>query len=192
VGAAGGANTVSLGLSSQTGPVEDCRWFRLSTAPVGGSKWGGWWQLFTLVYAMGKASRRKRQAAGDLIKVRRSDLTGKWAVDLDLPGQSHRLDVFVLREDAEVDAKIARDVFGPFSPKELLCNDKYRDVFLQYANRAMAEGPESDDEIISRMQTMEDGTLLIDVRRQSLDQENARLREFGLLSDRIWNRGRKA
>ena len=140
---------------------------------------------------MGQASRKKRQTAGDLVKVRRSDLTGKWAVDLDLPGQSHRLDVFVLREHAEADAKIARDVFSHFRPKELLCSDKYREVFLQYANRAMAEGPESDDEIISRMQTMEDGTLLIDVRRQSLDQENARLREFGLLSDRIWSRGRK-
>jgi hypothetical protein len=140
---------------------------------------------------MGKASRKKRQTAGDLIKVRRSDLTGKWAVDLDLPGQSHRLDVFMLRKDAEADAKIARDVFGPFSPKELLSNDMYRKVLLQYVNRAMAEGPESDDEIISRMETMEDGTLFIDVRRQSLDQENARLRELGLLSDRIWNRGRK-
>jgi hypothetical protein len=139
---------------------------------------------------MGQASRRKRHLSGDFIKVRQSELSGKWAVDLDLPGCSHRLDVFILEGDAQFDAAIARKVFSNYKIKELLQTDIYRKALIEYMECAMAEGPESDDEIISKIKLMEDGALLVDVRRQSLDQENARLREFGLLSDRIWYRNR--
>jgi hypothetical protein len=160
------------------------------------------WQLFTHRTLMGQAKRRKKQLGSlygtpegsnrpnvvDLIKVRRSHLTDKWAVDVDMPSGRRRLTVYYQHTDALADADIAKEVFGAKTVEQLEDEGVWLSTLLAYGEATKAGGLEDDDEILAVWKPLGNGWVIEDTRPNTLDQQNAQLRELDLLSDRVWYR----
>lgn len=154
---------------------------------------------------MGQAKRRKeklgalygtskgsnRRTVAQMIKIRRSDISGKWAVDIDMPRGSRRLNVYIDRSDAVLDAAIAAQFFGAHTVEYLEDPANWQATLRAYGKAAEASGLEDDDEVLFVFRPQSDGSILIDGTRKTLDQNNAQLREHNLLSDRIWHRDRE-
>lgn len=158
---------------------------------------------------MGQAKRRKQQrkqqlgalygtpegsnraTVAQMIKVRRSDISGKWAVDIDLPRGSRRLTVYMDRSHAMADAAIAAQFFGAHTAQYLEDPANWLATLQAYSKATQAAGLEDDDEVLSVMRPLSNGFVLIDETRKTLDHWNAQLREQNILSDRVWYRDRK-
>lgn len=98
--------------------------------------------------------------------------------------------VYYKHSDALADAAIAREVFGEKSVEQLQDEAVWLSTLLAYGEAAEAADLEDDDEVLSIMKPLGSSWIVQDTRQVVLDQQNARLRELGLLSDRVWHRGR--
>lgn len=131
------------------------------------------------------------KTAAECLKIRRSKTSNKWAVDLDLPSGSHRIDVFIKRKDAEAELIANRQVLVNYTPEELADPVVYETAFREMIASSINVGIVSDDEPIAVLHRTESGWLIIDTSNESLKPERRLWREFGLLSDQVWDRTTK-
>ena len=131
------------------------------------------------------------KTAAEFLKIRRSETSNKWAVDLDLPSGSHRIDVFIKRKDAEADLIANRQVLVNYTPEELADPATYRKALHEMIASSTSVGIVSDDEPIAVLHRTESGWLIVDASDESLKPKRRLWREFGLLSDQVWDRATK-
>jgi predicted transcriptional regulator len=151
-----------------------------------------WYNSRALVLQMGQSKKRREKLGAlygtpqgsnkpkpeDLISIRRSTISGKWQVIIDIHGLSRCLDVFHDYAMAEKDASMARQVFSRYTCNELKNSDTWQKAVAEYLEASEAAEIVSDDEVLAVLSNA--GT--------TPKQVNARLREMGLLSDSVWNR----
>jgi len=113
----------------------------------------------------------------NLISIRRSTISEKWQVVIDIYGSSRCLDVFYDYAMAEKDAAIARQVFACYTCNELRNSDTWQKAVTEYLKASEAAGIVSDDEVIA----------VLSNTGITPKQVNAQLREMGQLSDPVWN-----
>ena len=142
---------------------------------------------------MGEAKRRRNAGANprtgaDCLSIRLSDTSGKWALDLDLPGHRHRLTVYYERSDTEANMPIAAAVFGHFTAKQLQDPDIWATALQAFLVACQEAGyAQDDDEPIAVWKPGLDGWIVCDTTRQARRSAAALMREHGCLSDRAWN-----
>lgn len=91
------------------------------------------------------------------IAVKRSQLSGKWAVQIETSQGCHTLDVFHDLRVALRSAQNAQVVMGQASATEV-DGPIFHTLVTKYANADKAEGIESDDEILGACEDSGDGT----------------------------------
>ena len=131
------------------------------------------------------------KTAAECLTIRRSEASNKWAVDLDLPSGSRRIDVFFTRKDAEVELIADRQVLVNYTPEQLEDSATYGKALHEMIASSTSVGIVSDDEPIAVLHRTESGWLIVVTSSEALKPERRLWREFGLLSDQAWDRATK-
>jgi hypothetical protein len=131
------------------------------------------------------------KTAAECLTIRRSKVSNKWAVDLDLPSGSRRIDVFFKRKDAEAELIADKQVLVNYTAEQLADPVIYAKAFREMIVSSTGMGIVSDDEPIAVWHRTENNWLIIDTSDEALKPERRLWREFGLLSDQAWDHATK-